>query len=348
MESYLPSTDDPLFSIILLVLVGLLITLGTYMWDIHKKRHDSDSLLGFLNKFESQECVIDTKTLPYDPSMLKPLSLLAKSHEMSGEYHKAISLYIYLAKSVSEDKHKYALMQHLGDTYLKAGLLERAKGVYEDILSTNPRDTDVLYSLGNIYQLLQQYDKALETTIPLKILGEDTSRFEAFLNFERLQANRKISQAEKVEEFLKLLKENQKLYRAVFSQLLVLDSIKAWEIFDDSKVNEIIDILWFRDKSQIDISIIEKHDILKSIYYARGYLESSPKKPSNHFALDVIVSAKENGNDNAVLTFSYVCDECKSSFASYFKRCPSCNEVYSVNVEEQIGKKQNKKNNSLL
>ncbi len=348
MESYLPNTDDPLFSIILLVFMGLLITLGTYMWDLHKKRLNSDSLLGFLNKFESQECVIDTKTLPYDHSMLQPLSILAKSHEMSGEYHKAISLYIYLAKSVSDHKHKYALMEHLGDTYTKAGLLERARGVYVDILSSNPRNIAVLYSLGDLYQMLHKYNEAKETTIPLKILGEDTSRFEAFLNFETLQSNRKIEQMQKIENLLELLRENEELYRLVFSQLLVLDSTKAWAIFDSTKVSEIIDILWFRDESQLDMQTVNSHDILKSIYYAKGYLSIAPTKRSGHFALDMIVSAKQNGNDSGILNFSYVCDECKHNFASYFKRCPNCKSVYSVKVEEQIGKKQSKKNHSLL
>jgi len=348
LESYLPSFDDPLFSIILLVFVGFLIALGTYMWDLHIKRSNSDSLLGFLDKFESKECVIDTKTLPYEPNMLRPLSLLAKSNEMSGEYHKAISLYIYLAKSVDDDKHKYALMEHLGDTYAKAGLLERARGVYEDILSSHPRDIGVLYSLGDIYQLLQKYDLALETTVPLKTLGEDTSRFEAFLSFEMLQTNRKMLQPQKVEAFLALLKENEKLYRSVFSQLLLIDNAKAWEIFDCSKVNDIIDILWFRDESQLDMKTVNSHNILKSIYYAKGYLATPPNTPSGQFALDMIVSAKQNDNDSGVLNFSYVCDECKHSFASYFKRCPNCKSVYSVNVEEEIGKKQSKKNHSLL
>jgi tetratricopeptide (TPR) repeat protein len=318
------------------------------MWDLHKKRINSDSLLGFLDKFESKECVIDTKTLPYESSMLRPLSLLAKSHEMSGEYHKAISLYIYLAKSVDDEKHKYALMEHLGDTYTKAGLLERARGVYADILSSKPRNIGVLYSLGDVYQMLHNFPKALETTTPLKALGEDTSRFEAFLSFEMLISDRKIPEQQKIEALIALLRENNKLYRQVFSQLLVLDSFKAWEMFDASKASEIIDILWFRDESQIDIKIVENHEILQSIYYAKGYLKTAPASPSGHFAIDMIVSAKQSGNDNGTLNFSYVCDECKHNFVSYFKRCPNCKSVYSVKVEEQIGKKQNKTNHSLL
>ncbi len=72
--------------------------------------------------------------------MLKPLTLLAKAFENAGEYHKAISIYLYLIKNISHDSGKIELMERLGNTYLHAGFLERAQSIYTEILRKKPRN----------------------------------------------------------------------------------------------------------------------------------------------------------------------------------------------------------------
>ena len=139
MEQLLPAYNDPLFSILLIVVISLVIAVATYGWSVYKQQKEQGKLLKFLDKFDSAECALDTADMPFEEHMLKPLTLLAKAFENSGEYHKSISIYLYLIKHISEDFGKLELMERLGNTYLHAGFLERAKSIYLEILRKRPR-----------------------------------------------------------------------------------------------------------------------------------------------------------------------------------------------------------------
>ena len=129
MEHILPAYSDPLFSILLIIIVSLIIALATYSWGLYKQQKEQGSLLKFLDKFDSSECTLDTTDMPFESHMFKPLVLLSKAFENSGEYHKSIGLYLYLIKNTSDNLEKFELMERLGNTYLHAGFLERARSI---------------------------------------------------------------------------------------------------------------------------------------------------------------------------------------------------------------------------
>ncbi|HEC45757.1 MAG TPA: hypothetical protein ENI25_02945, partial [Epsilonproteobacteria bacterium] len=93
MEQILPAYNDPLFSILLIIIISLIIALATYGWGLYRQQKEQGNLLKFLDKFDSTECALDTTDMPFEPHMLKPLTLLAKAFENSGEYHKSINIY---------------------------------------------------------------------------------------------------------------------------------------------------------------------------------------------------------------------------------------------------------------
>ena len=103
MEQLLPAYNDPLFSILLIIVISLVIAIATYGWGMYKQQKEQGKLLKFLDKFDSAECALDTADMPFEEHMFKPLTLLAKAFENSGEYHKSISIYLYLIKNVNED-----------------------------------------------------------------------------------------------------------------------------------------------------------------------------------------------------------------------------------------------------
>ncbi|MDD5406504.1 MAG: hypothetical protein PHE73_06155 [Sulfurovaceae bacterium] len=347
MENILPRYNDPLFSILLIVFLGFIIALAAYGWEIYKKQKEHNSLLGFLEKFESSEFNIDTKNLVYKEHMLAPLSTLAKAFEHNGEYQKAVEIYLYLIKNIQEELPQLELMEHLGNTYLHAGFLERAKIIYLNILSKRPRSQKVLYSLGVVYEMMQDFKKAQETLIPLKTMGEDTSNLEAFFELEALMANKKINKEDKNFKLLELYKQHPSLYRLVMEYLFRNDHLKAWSIFDENHTKEILDILWFLDSAKLDIDIINAHESLKALYYIKGFIDTPPQI-SDIFSLDILAIAKSNGYNDGELYFSYMCDSCKHIFPVGFKRCPNCKAINSVKVEEQIAKTTTQINNSLL
>lgn len=347
MENILPAYNDPLFSIILIIVISLIVAILTYGWGLHKQQKEEGNLLKFLEKFDTSECALDTKEMLFEPSMIKPLILLAKAFENSGEYHKSISIYVYLIKHISKDSDQLELMERLGNTYLHAGFLLRSMDIYIEILRKKPRNVKVLHELGIVYEIMHQYDKARDTLGPLKILGEETESLEKFLDFSELLANKTLSTQTKIEKFRKLLEEAPSLYRQIVAVLLQLDTKSAWEIINPERIKELLDILWFLPNSQLDLDIIASSQQLKTLYYAKGYLQE-PMIQSDIFSVDMLASAKQNGFEGGDLHFSYLCQKCKQSFPVSFKRCPSCMAINSVKVEEKIAKSSPKTDYSLL
>jgi len=350
LEHILPAYNDPLFSILLIVTLGLIIAVSTYGWGMYRQQKEKGNLLKFLDKFDSSECTLDTNEMPFEVHMLKPLTLLAKAFENAGEFHKAISIYLYLIKNITDESGKSELMERLGSTYLHAGFLERSRSIYTDILRKKPRNIKVLYQLGIVYEMMHEYKKAQEILQPLSILGEDTHVLKIFLDLLQIQANKSSTTEHKIKRLKRILEEEPKLYREVISALLRLDIREAWEIIDPTRIKEILDILWFLPNSQLDLDIIVANKGLRTLYYAKGYLQKPSTEPwaSGIFALDILATARQHGFDEGELHFSYLCKKCKQSFPMSFKRCPNCMSIHSVEIEENIGKTSPKTDYSLL
>ncbi|MEA1953616.1 MAG: hypothetical protein U9O24_04440 [Campylobacterota bacterium] len=341
MENILPAYNDPLFSILLIIVIALIIALTTYAWGVYEQQKEEGNLLKFLDKFESAECALDTNDMPFEVHMIKPLGLLAKAFENSGEYHKSINIYLYLIKNISSDFGKVELMERLGNTYLHAGFLERARVIYVEILRNKPRSAQVLYELSVVYEMMHKFDKAKEVLEPLNILGEETATLSKFLDLSELKSNKYISTDEKLEKLQILLKEEPKLYRQIISIVLQLDTKSAWKMIDMTRLDELIDILWFLPNSQLDLDIITSNKYLCTLYYAKGYLQK-PVAQSGLFYLDMLATVKQSGFEQGDLLFSYLCKKCKQNSPISFHRCPNCMAIGSIKVEESIVKSTSK------
>jgi len=347
LEHILPAYNDPLFSILLIIIISLIIALATYGWGAYRQQKEQGNLLRFLDKFDTTECALDTTDMPFEPHMFKPLTLLAKAFENSGEYHKSINIYLYLIKHVSNDSGRSELMERLGNTYLHAGFLERARSIYVEILRKRPRNVQVLYELGVVHEMMHKYDKAKEVIEPLEMLGEDTHALSKFLEFSEVRSSKTISPQEKVEKLKKILEDEPTLYRQIMNALLQLDTTAAWDTLDPTRLKELIDILWFLPNSQLDFDIIASNTQLSTLYYAKGYLQK-PTIQSGIFSLDMLATARQSGFEQGDLLFSYLCKKCKQSFPVSFNRCPNCMAINSVEVEEKIAKSSPKTDYSLL
>jgi len=347
LEHILPSYDDPLFSILLIIVIALIIALVTYGWGLYRQQKEEGNLLKFLEKFESNECALDTSDMVFESNMFKPLTLLAKAFENAGEYPKSINIYLYLIKHIDHPNGESELMERLGNTYLHAGFLERAKSIYIEILRKRPRSVNVLYELSVVYEMMHRYDKAKEVLQPLQVLGEETSALERFLDFSSLLSDKYIIREEKIKQLKKTLKKYPSFYRYIIASLLKLDTKSAWESIDTTRLDEIIDVLWFLPNSQLDLDIIAGNEALQTLYYAKGYLVE-PHTYSGIFSVDMLAVSKQNGFLEGDLHFSYLCKKCKQSFPVSFKRCPSCIAINTIKVEEHIAKSSPKTDYSLL
>ena len=347
MENILPAYSDPLFSILLIVILALIIALVSYGWGVYKQQKEEGKLLKFLEKFDSSECALDTEDMPFEPHMFKPLTLLAKAFENSGEYHKSISIYLYLIRHMKNEQGELELMERLANTYLHAGFLERSRSLYTEILRRMPRNTKVLHELGIVYENMHRFDKAHEIIEPLQLLGEETNELENFLAFSKLKADKHLSIDEKISQIKLLLTKEPKLYRESVALMLKLNTQEAWKLIDTARISEILDILWFLPNSQLDFDIIAKDNILSTLYYAKGYLEK-PMVQSKLFTVDMIAVARKSNFTETDLYFSYLCIKCKQSFPVTFHRCPNCMSINTIKVEEEIARSRPQTDYSLL
>ena len=347
MDSILPSYRDPLFSILIIIILSLMIAVVTYAWGVYQQQKEKSTLHKFLEKFDTAECALDTTTMPYDSAIFKPLALLANAFENSGEYHKSINIYLYLIKHTDNPVDKSDLMEKLGQTYLRAGFLERARAIFSEILRKQPRKPKILYELGIVYEMMREYSKAQEVIEPLQVLGEETREFEKFLEFEKIAFDKSIRPKQKIDTLSKLLKEEPILYRPIISLFFRLDTQKAWALIDHKSLHTILDILWFLPYSQLDLAIIALDKRLKTLYYAKGYLQE-PIQESGVFAIDMLAAGRMSGYEDGDLLFSYLCKKCKQNFPVSFTRCPSCLAINTIEVEEDIAKKSPQTDYSLL
>ena len=238
-------------------------------------------------------------------------------------------------------------MGKLGKVYFHAGFLERSRTIYEEILRKKPRNVQALYMLEVVYEKMQNFSKAKEVLEPLKLLEEDTNTLQKFLALSELIADKHMQKEQKIEKLLSLLKSQSNLYREIIRILFHLDTEAAWKALDAARIDEVIDILWFLPQSQLSLDIISQNEQLKTLYYAKGYIQESAVK-SGIFSLDMLATAKQSGFSDGDLHFTYLCKKCKQSFPVSFKRCPNCMALHSVEVEEHIAKSDPKTDYSIF
>ncbi|MBN2825906.1 MAG: hypothetical protein JXQ76_11315 [Campylobacterales bacterium] len=343
MEQMLPSFNDPLFSILMIITLMLITALATYVWGIYVQKRKRESLASFLEKFDGIESIFDNHLIDFQSNRIKPMEILAKAFENSGEYHKAIDIYLYLIKNSDALLSKKGLLQKLGELYLRAGFIERSKGIFLEILKEYPRSPNALHHLAIVYELLHQYDKAKEVLEPLEILGEDTEALRDYLDFEILIGNPALSLKQKIIELQTINQTHPLLYRNALLYAFRHDYNLAWKMVECKKIHEIIDILWMLPKSKLDLDIIYTNGCLQTIYYLKGYIDASPHL-CNIFHIDILASAKRSGNGEGDLLFEYRCKKCQHAFPISFERCPNCMNINSMKIEVNIAKKQQTSN----
>ena len=349
MDTILPAYYDPLFSILVIVLLILIVAISSYVMGSLKEERKHESLKRFLNRFNTKECILDIEEMPFESTLIKPLSLLALAFQNQGEYQKAINLNLYLIENIPNFQDKEEILEHLGQTYLKAGFLKRSESIFLEILHKHARHQRVLYHLGIVYELLHEYDKAQETIRPLKILGEKTKSLEAHLQLNKLLIDRNLSHQEKVTRLQTFLNSDLYDYRRVINALFKLDVASAWNNLQPDKSHSILDTLWFLPTSNLNFDIISSDKTLRTIFMAKGVLPlDKTDTTSNIFVIDTILSAKRGGNDEVDMNFTYICSKCKQNFPISFTRCPQCYAIDAIQIKETVAKKRTQTGYSLL
>jgi len=344
VNTFLPNYYDPVFSIVLIVLIAVAVALVTHAWGVYRKEKLSKSLYSFLDKFDSVSCSLEEEDVPFEEGMAKPLLLLAKAFEQSGNYAKTISICLYLIRHTRDDE----LLIYLGKVYLRAGFYQRAEEIFLEIIRRRPRRSDVLIQLEYLYESLHDYPKAREALDALAAQGEETEALDEHLRFLEVRDDKTLRPPEKARHLEALLGEAPRLYRPVIQELFRLDTQRAWRHLRAERLPELIDTLWFLPPAQLQLDIIARKPALTALYYARGDLEEGPKEETGSFAVKLLCAARRGGYVGGTMSFAYLCTGCKQSFPVSFVRCPNCLALNTLKVEEQIVPIQTQVGDSLL
>ena len=328
MNSFLLEYRDPLFGILIFLILVFIVSFFSYWWAYYKKREEESSLSRFFKKFEESadkeiveiEKKKDTKRAFY---------LLAKAFEKSGDFEKAIAVYLNLSKMEEDFKNRHDILKKLAIVYFKAGFLEKARKIFLESLRIYPRDKEALNYLTLIYEKLQDYKKANEILESLEELM-DVNNQKIYFNILDTVKNQKDTQT-----LLEIYKNFPNHHRLILEYLFRVNPKTAWKIVKENDFKDIIDILWKLDKKDVDMDIVSKNSFLRELYSAKEYFDF--KKRSSIFELDVLLNLKENIAD---LDFEYVCKDCKNIFPIPFSRCPNCLSIDSLKVELILTKRK--------
>ena len=311
-----------------------IITFLSYWWGRYRRREDYRDLDRFLKQFRTPPTGDEIKGLVSSGGLSqKSWLLLANSYSNSGDYEKSIEIYNEILKFSDLGKEK-EIMFLLGKTYLKAGFLERSKQIFLEILRKNPRTPQALENLLLVYEYMKDYKSALEVLDPLDELKKDIINDSIYLRTLALLDDSEISADEKCTKLIDIYKESRQLTYMVFEYLFRINPKLAWENFDSSKSEKMVDLLWHVQKKDLDLDIIRQNSYLRELYSARGDVDFSTK--SSVFEFDVLINLDKKAN--ATLSFEYICDNCKRVFPFSFYRCGSCHSIDTLSIEYSLTK----------
>jgi len=347
MGSFFIEFRDPLFSVIILLALIFSITFLSYWWGRYRTKENSKELDRFLQQFHALPTENELKILISSGELSqKSWLLLANSYMKNGDLEKAIEIYLEILR-LPNALNRGETMFLLGNAYFKAGFLERAKQIFLEILHKSPRTLQALHALLLVYEYLRDYKSALEVLEPLDELGEEIQKDEIYLKILALLHNVQMSQEEKTSQIISLSQKHNQLTYMIFEYLFRINPTLAWEHFNTSQSEILIDILWNLPPNALNLAIISENKFLRELYSARGDVSLSTS--SEIFELDLLINLSK-APLNATLCFEYSCGQCKNIYPFAFNRCSHCHAIDTQTIEWSITKSYqasfNQENNS--
>lgn len=341
MDGFFLEYRDPMFGLIILFSAIFIISFVNYWWGILKSKEERHGIEQFIKKFEIVSDEDEYKKLLKDHSIpVESLALLAHAYTKSGDFEKAIGLYLIILERTKEKKKKEFILSELGKTYFKAGFLRRSADIFIESLRLHPRNTESLRFLSVTYEKLKEYEKAIEVLDSLEELGAKVVKQRSYLKSLSVIYNYSLTDTQKVTQLQELFKEHSFLQRKYFEYCKLIHKSIPLEEFDKFDLSSFIDLLWFEDGGYIDLKN-SKNPLCKEIYSAKVGTQISSYQ---FFEFEVLSKLRQAGYEKAGLNFEYLCGECKQTFPMYFYRCPHCHTIASAKIQPLLTKESYEEN----
>ncbi len=329
---------DPIYGVIVLIVLVMIISFSTYWWGIFKSKEEETNIKKFVKKFDQYDSFNDYKTLIVKKDLpTESAILMALTFEKSGEYEKAIEIYLALLKNMLGPQKRKDLLTLLGKTYYKAGFLKKSEDTLLTSLKLYPKNEEALTYLSVIYEILREYDKALEVLDTLEAMGINVGEKRIYFQALKIIHDKKMPDEQKLQSLKSLGLDKRIVQRKIFefvkSHQLSFDE----EMLQHFNFKNLIDLLWMSDYHIFDPKYVEKNRLLAEVFSAKGDVQLA--KESDVFELNVLLKLRSIHEESADLSFSYLCDNCKHVFPIYFYRCPKCQQIDTTDIETNLIKR---------
>ncbi|WP_086290703.1 tetratricopeptide repeat protein [Campylobacter devanensis] len=320
MDFFFIEYRDPIFGLIVLFSVLLLVAIFSYFWGVFSLKDQKNSIDKFVNKFQSQSN-LDQK---YQDMLIRldidsgSLNALAGIFARSGEFNKAIAIYLIALQKAITKSQKELIFLNLGKAYLKAGFMQRSIEVFLEAIKISPKNIDALSHLGLGFEKLRLHDKSLEVLDVLQEQGVDVAQEIAYTKALKLK-NSQMEFEEKVAKMAKFANDFKLVSRMIL-ELFIINGKDVNLINIKPDLAHCLDILYLNDGVLDD-------DEYKELYGAKGLNNAQ----ISDFNLNLLKVARDN-NLNATLSFNYICKECKGSYPLFFYRCNHCARLGSCAI----------------
>lgn len=185
MDFFFVEYRDPMFGLLVLVALVLVVALLHYAWRTLSSKSQKKGLEGFIKKFDIAD---EHKDLLRASSLsLENLHFLAGIFTKSGEFEKAIQIYLIALEKIKDKCEQEAIFYDLAEVYFRAGFLQRSVEVLLNALNLRPRNEKALKLLKIVYLRLKRYGEVLQSLDALFELGCEVSKEREFINVVALK-----------------------------------------------------------------------------------------------------------------------------------------------------------------
>lgn len=347
MDFFFVEYRDPMFGLLVLVALVLVVAVLHYAWRTLSSKSQKKGLEGFIKKFDIAD---EHKDLLRASSLsLENLHFLAGIFTKSGEFEKAIQIYLIALEKIKDKGEQEAIFYDLAEVYFRAGFLQRSVEVLLNALNLRPRNEKALKLLKIVYLRLKRYDEVLQSLDALFELGCEVSKEREFINVIALKngaqsgalGEKNLSVDDKRNQNLALKSEN-----SVNLNSKDLNSTQSPKNYEN---NELVKRFLLENGAEIHAEFELVIDLLykgkKAIFLDdNAYFELfcamklAPKR-SNYAFTNPKLKMLEILNDNdfkARLSFSYVCTHCKNQMPLFFYHCPICYEFGGCKILYEV------------
>ena len=185
MDFFFVEYRDPMFGLVVLVALVLVVALLHYAWRTLSSKSQKKGIEGFIKKFDIADKHKDL--LRASSLSLENLHFLAGIFTKSGEFEKAIQIYLIALEKIKDKGEQEAIFYDLAEVYFRAGFLQRSVEVLLNALNLRPRNEKALKLLKIVYLRLKRYDEVLQSLDALFELGCEVGKEREFINVVALK-----------------------------------------------------------------------------------------------------------------------------------------------------------------